>query len=102
MNKELLEGLTEEQIKRVKECKNSQELLALAKEEGYALTDEQLSAVSGGGCLSTDAPDLSKTCPKCGRSVQGRYVGRKSYYGLVYEFNCECGYSWKGSKHSDL
>lgn len=102
MKKELLNGLTEEQIAKVKNCHNSEELLALAKKEGFALTDEQLAAVSGGGCLSTDAPDLSKNCPKCGKLVQGRYVGRKSYYGLVYEFNCECGYSWKGSKHADL
>lgn len=27
-----------------------QELLKLAKEEGIDLTDEQLSAISGGGC----------------------------------------------------
>ena len=102
MKKELLAGLSQEQIKRVSQCKSTEELLALAKEEGYALSDEQLAAVSGGGCLSTDAPDLSKKCPKCGRMVAGRYVGRKSYYGLVYEFNCECGYTWKGSKHADL
>lgn len=102
MNKELLAGLSEEQIKKVSQCQSVEELLALAKEEGYALTDEQLEAVSGGGCLSTDAPNLSKNCPKCGKSVEGRYIGRKSYYGLVYEFACECGYTWKGSKHSNL
>ena len=95
MKKELLKGLTEEQIKKVSACKNTDELLALAKEE-------QLEAVNGGGCLSTNAPDVSKTCKKCGRLVEGRYIGRKSYYGLIYEFACECGYTWKGSKNEDL
>ena len=50
MKKELLKGLTEEQIKKVKECKSSEEILSLAKAEGVQLSDEQLEAVSGGGC----------------------------------------------------
>jgi len=29
-------------------CKTPEELIALAKEEGYELTDEELKAVSGG------------------------------------------------------
>ena len=33
---------------RAKECKTPGELQALAKEEGYALSDEQLQDVSGG------------------------------------------------------
>ena len=48
MREDLLKGLTEEQVKRVKACKNSEELLAAAKEEGIELTDEQLNAISGG------------------------------------------------------
>ena len=34
MREELLKGLTEEQIKKVHECKNADEILALAKAEG--------------------------------------------------------------------
>ena len=34
MRNELLKGLNEEQIAKVKACKNSDELLALAKQEG--------------------------------------------------------------------
>ena len=48
MKKELLKGLTEEQIVKVKACKNGEELLKLAKEEGIELSDEQLEAVNGG------------------------------------------------------
>ena len=54
MKKELLKGLTEEQIAKVKLCKNSDELLMLAKAEGVELTDEQLTAISGGGACSSE------------------------------------------------
>ena len=48
MKRQLLKGLTEEQIAKVKACKNNEELLQLAKDEGVELTEEQLEAVSGG------------------------------------------------------
>ena len=48
MRAELLKGLTEEQIAKIKACKSQEEMLALAKQEGIELTDEQLEAVSGG------------------------------------------------------
>ena len=59
MNDELFKGLTEEQIAKAKACKNSDELLQLAKAEGVELNEEQLAAVSGGGCFST------MRCPYC-------------------------------------
>ena len=40
MKQELLKGLTPEQIERVKACRNQEELLKLAKEEGVELTGE--------------------------------------------------------------
>lgn len=57
----LLKGLTDEQIKKARECKNSDEILALAREEGVELTDEQLEAVSG-GCGS----HKKNVCSNCG------------------------------------
>ena len=63
MRKELLKGLTDEQVKKVKACKSSQEILELAKSEGVELNEEQLAAVSGGMC-STD--EKTAKCPKCG------------------------------------
>lgn len=70
MREELLKGLTEEQIAKVKACKNSDELLELAKAEGIELTDEQLTAISGGGVCSVvsnigDAINQDD-CPMCG------------------------------------
>ena len=57
---ELLKGLTNEQIAKIKASNNSEELLKLAKEEGVELTDEQLKAISGGGLCSTGIH-----CPQC-------------------------------------
>ena len=59
---ELLQGLTEEQIAKVKACKDQEEALALAKAEGIELSDEQLEAVSGGACTTTYV-----ACPHCGK-----------------------------------
>ena len=42
------QDLTDEMKKKVQSCETSEEILALAKEEGYELTDDELEAVSGG------------------------------------------------------
>lgn len=75
MKEELLKGLSEEQIAKLKECKSQEELLAVAKEEGVELTDEQLDAVSGGtSCLveQFEEKDLTQKCPKCGSTSYTR------------------------------
>ena len=40
MREDLLKGLTDEQIAKVKACKNQEEVLKLAKEQGIELTSE--------------------------------------------------------------
>ena len=90
MKKELLKGLTEEQIAKVKQCKNHEELLALAKQEGIELTDEQLQTISGGGVCSvvSDIGDKinPNDCPKCGANDP-----KKDGYKRVCK---KCGYVW--------
>ena len=61
MREELLKGLTKEQIEKAKGCKTQVELLALAKEEGVDLTEEQLRAINGGCGEALTAPK----CPRC-------------------------------------
>ena len=39
--------LTPEQMEKARECKTSNDLVELAKNEGIELTDEQLDAISG-------------------------------------------------------
>ena len=69
MRKELLEGLTEEQIAKIKSCKTQEEILKLAKEEGIELTDDQLEAVNG-GCGTTTG---YWGCPYCGNANDRKY-----------------------------
>ena len=61
--RDLLKGLTKEQIKQVRECQSNEELLNLAKQEGVELTQEQLEAISGGKsfCSKMNA----QQCPEC-------------------------------------
>ena len=40
--------LTPEQQAKAKACETPDEILALAREEGYELSDEELEAISGG------------------------------------------------------
>ena len=76
MKEELLKGLSEEQIAKIKACKNQEEIFALAKEAGVELTDEQLEAVSGGGGTKenvyvgkTEETSDKYVCNKCGAIV---------------------------------
>ena len=89
MKKELLKGLTEEQINKVNACKNSEEILALAKAEGVQLSEEQLAAVSGGGCFYTIK------CIKCGSdnlSDEYKELNHKEY--RLFKCN-NCGHKWR-------
>lgn len=86
--KELLEGLTEEQIEKARACNSEEELLELAHKEGVKLTDEQLASISG-GC----GVDLEKeTCPSCG----GRnFKIEDGPSDIGYNFTCyDCGHKW--------
>ena len=90
MKEELLKGLSKEQIAKAKDCKNQEELLALAKSEGIQLTDEQLAAVSGGGlCVSTP----TFTCPKCGSTNVSAY--NQTGPAIVWFCTCkDCKHKW--------
>ena len=98
MRKELLKGLSEEQIKKVEACKDSEEILNLAKAEGMELTDEQLEAVSGGGCMGGTVK-----CPECGSKDVKETMEEYDHTGggttTVWKYKCrKCGHKWKVSK----
>ena len=48
------EDLSDELKAKVQACKTPEDILALAKEEGYELNDEEIEAVSGGKRLRAD------------------------------------------------
>ena len=86
MKKDLLKGLSKEQIEKARGCKTSEELLKLAQEENVELTEEQLAAVSG-GCGSTQ-----KQCPYCGSSnIESDRADISSF--LTYHCK-DCGETW--------
>ena len=91
---ELLKGLTNKQIEKLKKCKNMDEIMNLAKKEGIELTDEQLSFVSGGGCRNVEF------CPSCGSddiclapNRAGSDVGKTLYYCR----NCKSYFFYEGN-----
>ena len=92
MKKELLKGLSDEQIAKARACKSQEELLALAKEEGIELTDEQLASVSGAGFYCRSTPDF--VCPKCNsKDVSSKY--NENSINEWYTNTCKkCGYRW--------
>ena len=58
------DSLTPEQQEKAKACKTPEELIALAEQEGYDLSDEELKQVSGGAswdCVA-DCPEHTP-CP---------------------------------------
>ena len=112
MREELLKGLTEEQIKKVKACKNAEEILALAKEEGVTLSEEQLEAVSGGCGIKIKSPydyaveqtldqaspyKIKTECPSCGsRNYTQKHETQMTNIQYTYvHFTCnDCGCTW--------
>lgn len=79
-----LNDLTEGQKAKIRGCGSAEELASLAEEEGIELTDEQLSAVSGGSWNSADFPK----CPKC--NSEDIYKDRNT--GV---WHCRaCGHTW--------
>ena len=92
MREDLLKGLTEEQVEKVKACKNNEELLKLAKEEGIELSDEQLAAVSGAGIFCASTPTIP--CPKCG-SYNVKAVQMSGALSCYWDCTCKnCGHEW--------
>ena len=94
MREDLLKGLTKEQIEKVKACKNSDELLALAKEEGIELSNEQLEAVSGGACVETSPKRNTSACPQCGAMANGVYEETTPGDGHYHYVCLNCSYEW--------
>ena len=64
MRNDLLKGLTPEQVAKAKACDDANDLLQLAKEEGVALSEEQLNAISGGACSGTTDKAPHRTIDK--------------------------------------
>ena len=58
--------LSEELQAKVKACQTPEEMLAVAKEEGYELSEEQLDAIAGGGFWDSCSDDCTSDCSSRG------------------------------------
>lgn len=96
MKEELLKGLNKEQLAKIKECKTHNELLALAKQEGIELTDEQLEAVNGGACVPDGNINDPKRCPNCDHT-NTECTGHHDIGRMVWDaYIChDCGHEYK-------
>ena len=56
IDEKVFSKLTEEQKKKVESAKTPEELLAIAEEAGYELTEKELSAICGGQGGSHSSP----------------------------------------------
>ena len=57
--------LSEEQKAKAAKCKTPEEIIALAKEDGYELSAEEFEAISGGDKHWIDQMNYYCTCKKC-------------------------------------
>lgn len=66
------ENLTPEMMERARQVKDPEELLRLAQEGGYELSDEELEDVSGGGWGCSDYCEKQKCTVVCtsGKSLR--------------------------------
>lgn len=81
-----LKDLTPEQRASFEACSTPEEILALAKKEGFELSEDQLEQFSGGGFW-----DSSLKCPKCGSTDFGSdHTGTAD---MVYVCK-KCGCRW--------
>ena len=79
-----IENLTPEQREKALACKSTEEVLALAKQEGYELSDDELEQASGG--WGDDARFVA--CVECGWNVL--YSSDEYHVGTM---KCpDCGY----------
>ncbi|MBR3225299.1 MAG: Nif11-like leader peptide family natural product precursor [Atopobiaceae bacterium] len=65
------DDLSEGQKAKARACQSPEEMLALAREEGYELSDEELEAISGGDSSWGCPRDCNPICPEHGIPDQG-------------------------------
>ena len=65
-----IDELTPEQQEKANACKTAEELVALAKEEGIELSDDDLEQISGGGAWKDATDSYKGNCTRCGKEIR--------------------------------
>ena len=78
--------LTPDMKEKIKDCKTPEDILALAKEDGYELNDDELTQIAGGSWGGDDTPAI--VCPNCG---SGSFWSEPQFRSL----HCQrCDHTW--------
>lgn len=88
-----IETLTPEQCERIANAQGPEEILAIAAEEGYELSEEELDEISGGDWSIKDKIKKALQCPNCGSYE----VHRFPQPGVTGVVQCACksgGFQW--------
>ena len=62
------DGLSKEAQAKLRGCETPEEMLALAREEGYELSDEELEGITGGWGCSDNACNCIENWEGCPRA----------------------------------
>ena len=81
-----IDDLSPELQSKVQACETPEDILDLAKSEGYELSEEELVHVAGAGAFPWNLPS---NCPRC---------GSENIYHYTNDFYCrDCGHQWQES-----
>ncbi|MBR3328266.1 MAG: Nif11-like leader peptide family natural product precursor [Atopobiaceae bacterium] len=84
------EELTSDQQKKIAACQTPEEVLALAKESGYTLTDDELNEVASGG--GAWGGGTNGHCPNCGStSYHTIHTGTVNQQNVCNKCSCVWG-----------
>ena len=87
-----LKDLSPELQEKARGCKSTDELIALAEQEGVALPQEALAAIAGGNDPEVGKCGENPPCPKCG----SKHVYEDGLPGDWTWYKCQdCGHEWK-------
>ena len=84
--------ITKEQEARIRECETPEDFLALAKAEGYELTDEELASIAAG---SWSPKEVLPTCPNCNSYAISMFPAPGT--GMTHCVCNDCGWQWNRS-----
>ena len=94
-----LEDLTPELQEKAAACETPEEIIALAREEGYELTEDELDQVSGGASWNGGSEGPRESVPQQGDfcTACGSYIMYRPDVAGTYYCNCKTCFIIVGS-----
>ena len=93
-NEDFIKGLPPELQEKARGCKDTEELVAFIREEGYPLPDEMLAPLAGGANTEKVGNACPWSCPRCGSTDTYDDGGGETGGYPVACYCATCRYSW--------